>query len=224
MSSLEWRRHDPPLSVEVTSDSVPFKLGPIPNRWTWIHIQRMRSERVISEPKSFSAGPCETCLMDEENVTRGHTGHYWCTDCAVYYGPQAKETFLAARIYERDVATIKKGGMPAVDSPVVEDIQMYAVWDEFSDNKIGQLIGVDAYHVSRVRNRYRIPGRSRSPGQIPRKVFKVPSHLTYGSETLSVAEWAKKLGVAKNSLYGRLRNGWSVEDTLTKPMRSRRTE
>ncbi len=42
--------------------------------------------------------------------------------------------------------------------------------------------------------------------------------LTYKGQTLSVADWAKKLGLKPNTIRGRLnRLGWSVEKTLSTP-------
>lgn len=42
--------------------------------------------------------------------------------------------------------------------------------------------------------------------------------LTFNGESLTVAQWARKLGVNPKSLYNRLYKGWSVEKTLTTPI------
>lgn len=47
--------------------------------------------------------------------------------------------------------------------------------------------------------------------------------LTYNGETKNVADWAASLGVKANALSMRLRLGWSVERTLTTPMKKRGT-
>lgn len=39
--------------------------------------------------------------------------------------------------------------------------------------------------------------------------------LTHNGETLCLAEWAERLGITTNTLYMRLRAGWSVEKALT---------
>lgn len=39
--------------------------------------------------------------------------------------------------------------------------------------------------------------------------------LEHGGESLTVADWALRLGVSATTLYGRLRRGWSVERVLT---------
>lgn len=40
-------------------------------------------------------------------------------------------------------------------------------------------------------------------------------YLTYDGETLTVNEWAEKLGMKQNTLLCRIRRGWSVERALT---------
>lgn len=40
--------------------------------------------------------------------------------------------------------------------------------------------------------------------------------ITYNGETLTVCEWAERIGVNQNTLLYRLRRGWSVERALTK--------
>jgi hypothetical protein len=41
--------------------------------------------------------------------------------------------------------------------------------------------------------------------------------LTHNGITLSISQWAKKLGVRVNQIYGRKRRGWSDEKILTTP-------
>lgn len=40
--------------------------------------------------------------------------------------------------------------------------------------------------------------------------------LTHEGETLSVTEWAKRLGVSRHRLYTRLNGGWDIASVLTK--------
>lgn len=42
--------------------------------------------------------------------------------------------------------------------------------------------------------------------------------ISYNGETLTVAEWSRKIGVSQNTLLMRLRNGWSVERALNEPL------
>lgn len=44
--------------------------------------------------------------------------------------------------------------------------------------------------------------------------------LTYEGKTMSVAAWARHLGVNKRILYVRLHRGWTLEKTLTEPVRA----
>lgn len=46
--------------------------------------------------------------------------------------------------------------------------------------------------------------------------------FTFNGETLSLPDWAEKLGKSLHALRNRLRNGWSVEKTLSQPVESRK--
>lgn len=46
--------------------------------------------------------------------------------------------------------------------------------------------------------------------------------LTYQGETLTMIEWAKRLGVSYHALFARLKNGWSTEEALSTPFRKMR--
>jgi hypothetical protein len=45
--------------------------------------------------------------------------------------------------------------------------------------------------------------------------------LTYNGETHPLSEWAEKQGMTTITLWGRLKNGWSLEEALTTPPESR---
>jgi len=42
--------------------------------------------------------------------------------------------------------------------------------------------------------------------------------LTYRGETLSVAEWSRKIGLKDKTIYMRLNAGWPVEKVLERPL------
>lgn len=42
--------------------------------------------------------------------------------------------------------------------------------------------------------------------------------LTFNGETMALSFWAEKLGFDRNTLFERLRRGWSVERTLSTPV------
>lgn len=45
-------------------------------------------------------------------------------------------------------------------------------------------------------------------------------YITYDGETLTISQWAKKLGIKKNTLYSRLtKYGWSVKETFSKAVK-----
>jgi len=46
----------------------------------------------------------------------------------------------------------------------------------------------------------------------------VERSLTHNGETWSVSEWARKTGLKNKTIYMRLNAGWSVKDTLEKPI------
>lgn len=43
-------------------------------------------------------------------------------------------------------------------------------------------------------------------------------NLTFKGNTRCVAEWARVLGITKNTIYSRIRYGWKTADILTKPV------
>jgi hypothetical protein len=43
--------------------------------------------------------------------------------------------------------------------------------------------------------------------------------LTVNGETLTVAQWAERIGVRPSTLDERLRHGWTAEDAVTRPVR-----
>ncbi len=43
--------------------------------------------------------------------------------------------------------------------------------------------------------------------------------LTYNGETLTLAQWSKKVGLKSRCIKGRLSRGWSVERSLTEPLK-----
>lgn len=49
------------------------------------------------------------------------------------------------------------------------------------------------------------------------------TRLTYNGETLSVTEWAERLGVRRHVIFSRLKIGWSVERALTEPLQLKKS-
>lgn len=47
-------------------------------------------------------------------------------------------------------------------------------------------------------------------------------YLTYNGETKTVSQWAHERGMLKETLFERLKKGWSIEDALTKPVQQYR--
>lgn len=43
--------------------------------------------------------------------------------------------------------------------------------------------------------------------------------LTYNGETHTMAEWSRLTGISQDNIYNRLRYGWSIEETLTLPVK-----
>ena len=66
------------------------------------------------------------------------------------------------------------------------------------------------------------------PGNVRWATIKIQSrnkrsnrYLSYQNETLCIADWAKKLGFRYVSIMSRLRLGWSVEKTLSTPIKAK---
>lgn len=47
---------------------------------------------------------------------------------------------------------------------------------------------------------------------------KVRHRFTFNGETLSAYEWSIRTGIRSNTIYMRIKNGWSVEKALTTPV------
>jgi hypothetical protein len=45
--------------------------------------------------------------------------------------------------------------------------------------------------------------------------------LAHNGKTQCVVAWAEELGIHPNNIYGRLRRGWSVEDTIVSPIQKK---
>lgn len=45
--------------------------------------------------------------------------------------------------------------------------------------------------------------------------------LTYGGETLALAEWCERLGLSRSTVQKRLDGGWTVENALGTPVRAK---
>lgn len=52
---------------------------------------------------------------------------------------------------------------------------------------------------------------------LPRNRRNKPRLIEMDGKTMSVAEWAKSLGISANIVYSRLDRGWSAEDALLTP-------
>lgn len=79
--------------------------------------------------------------------------------------------------------------------------------------------GMNYDHIrARYRKGWDVKSMLESPkgkNHIERKVNSRSHTLTYNGETLTMAQWAKKLGVSYDVLRSRKRYGWSDERTLT---------
>lgn len=47
-------------------------------------------------------------------------------------------------------------------------------------------------------------------------------YVEYQGETHTISEWSRLIGISHDVIAGRLNRGWSIEDALTKPTRSRK--
>lgn len=43
-------------------------------------------------------------------------------------------------------------------------------------------------------------------------------YITYNSETLTISQWARKIGLKPSTLNARIKSGWSIEKALTTPL------
>ena len=45
--------------------------------------------------------------------------------------------------------------------------------------------------------------------------------LDFQGKEQTVTQWSEEIGINRGTIYNRLRSGWSVEDTLSKPVKGR---
>jgi hypothetical protein len=79
----------------------------------------------------------------------------------------------------------------------------------------------DGYSLDRTDNdRGYCPENCRWATRIEQGSNKSNNHrLTFQGETLTSAEWSRRLGLARYTIERRTRAGWSAEETLTTPSR-----
>jgi len=77
------------------------------------------------------------------------------------------------------------------------------------------------YSLDRINNNgHYEPGNCRWATQTEQTNNHRNNHrLTLGGETLTINQWAKKLGVRDTAIHRRLAMGWTVERTLTEPVK-----
>jgi hypothetical protein len=83
---------------------------------------------------------------------------------------------------------------------------------EYNEDKT--LIRLVSPKLSHSAKQVKIKHKDNKPRQ-----FGAGKAFTVMDETLTLAQWSKKLGVKLNTLQKRLSDGWSIEDALTTPMR-----
>ena len=59
-----------------------------------------------------------------------------------------------------------------------------------------------------------------APAKIQARNKGNTTRLTFQGVTKSVGEWAEELGISHNTLFARLRYGWSVQSILTQPLQT----
>lgn len=51
---------------------------------------------------------------------------------------------------------------------------------------------------------------------------RMPVKLTHAGRSMTVHEWSDEIGISTATIYHRLNRGWTVEQTLTRPLRKLR--
>lgn len=49
------------------------------------------------------------------------------------------------------------------------------------------------------------------------------TRLTFNGETKTIKQWSNTTGIKETTIISRLQCGWSIKETLTKPVQKRRT-
>ena len=95
--------------------------------------------------------------------------------------------------------------------------ESFEAFKEYVDEELGEKPA--GYSLDRIDN-----DGDYEPGNIkwssPKEQMRnrrCTKYITADGETLSVPEWAERLGIRIQSVYGRLERGWSEEDAVLTP-------
>lgn len=128
---------------------------------------------------------------------------------------------IKQRCYDPDVSTYKHYGG--------RGIRMCDSWkDDFKNfyDDVSSLphFNEPGYSLDRIDNNgyYELSNVRWADRSTQMNNTEINRNLTYNGETLTVAEWARIINVPYNTLFSRLKRGWTVEKALTAPIRPQR--
>lgn len=100
-----------------------------------------------------------------------------------------------------------------------------------SENKVAIRLMLDDYGMSprEIVNDFESKGLSLDFDEVmnfvdqlnvnPCRTMKSNTFITYNGERMTISEWAETTGIARHTIYHRLKKGWSVKQALTTPVK-----
>ena len=163
-------------------------------------------------------------ILRKSSVTSGNTKR--CSECARKRKAIANTThgMSKTRLYKEWAGIIQRCTNPNSTSYVrygkkgIDICREWLSFDPFKDWALSNGYS-DELTIDRIDN-----DKGYSPDNCRWATYEEQAHnqktnrnLEYNGETMTMAEWARKLGISSSSLYGRLKRGWSIDKALSTP-------
>lgn len=109
---------------------------------------------------------------------------------------------------------------PTVRLRLTTEARNYLTRPNSDFNEVCYLAGLDPVAVR--ERATQLIAAAPLPEELFKQIPKPAKHLTHGGETHSLSVWARIVGIPANLIRYRLTAGWSVEEALMTPARSKR--
>lgn len=185
---------------------------------------RLTAVRFAGDGKWFCRCECGgSVTVITSNLTRGNTTSCGCAFREAHF----KHGMGRTALYHAWVAMRARCNNPndaAFANYGGRGIKVCERWNEFSNFLADMGARPKGYQIDRIDNEgdYE-PGNCRWVSPKANLNNKRSSHfLTWKGETLTITQWAERLGIHQRTLFNRIGRGWSMDRAMTAPTQIRR--